>query len=117
MTLPSYFASEEEQAFTLNVIKNEVFCLANEFQELYANANPSWVESVENFWDEEADEPKEIYQWFIVSTWLAQHLSEIGEPLLKTDSSLLWGRTCCGQDIKLDGTIQRIYRRLEEMDK
>ena len=57
-------------------------------------------------------EPKEIYQWFIVSTWLANRLREIDQPVLDYMGLELWGRTCCGQGIALDGTFQNISRRL-----
>ena len=57
------------------------------------------------------DNPREIYQWFRVSSWLAGKLQEIGEPVLDNDFGYWWGRTCCGQAIILDGTMQQIARR------
>jgi hypothetical protein len=57
-------------------------------------------------------EPQEIYQWFIVSPWLAGKLSEDGQPVAEWKGLHWWGRTCCGQGIELDGTLQRISRSL-----
>ena len=110
--LESWFKSEEEREFTKNVIQNEIYCLGNEFQELYSKWNECWFDDVSNLFDEETGEDKEVMQWFIVSSYLADKLESIGEPVLRTDSTCLWGRTCCGQAIELDGTIQKIYRNL-----
>jgi len=32
----------------------------------------------------------------------------LGEPILESDYGTWWGRTCTGQAIQLDGTIQKI---------
>jgi hypothetical protein len=110
--LESYYKSKDEKNFVLRVIAQDIRCLGNELQELYANANECWWEDVVNYYDSD-DEPQDIMQWFIVSNWLAGKLEAIGEPVLHTDSCTLWGRTCCGQSIELDGTIQKIYRNLD----
>jgi hypothetical protein len=53
-------------------------------------------------------EPQEVYEWWLVSSWLAGELSAIGEPVIDNDYGYWWGRTCTGQAIKLDGTMQEI---------
>ena len=108
--MESYYKSEEEKQFVKNLIEREIYCLGNEFQELYSKQNEYWFEDTENMIDDN-DEFKEVFQWFIVSEYLAQKLSEINEPILTTSSHYLWGRTCYGQSIELDGTFQEIYRR------
>ena len=62
--------------------------------------------------DDPEPEIQDVMQWFIVSTWLANRLREIDEPVLDYMGLELWGRTCCGQGIVLDGTFQNISRRL-----
>jgi hypothetical protein len=57
-------------------------------------------------------EPQEIYQWYLVTDWLGDNLKAIGEPVLENDYGTWWGRTCCGQAIELDGTIQKIVDNL-----
>jgi len=111
MKLESYYNSPEEKIFVTNMIEREVYCLGNEFQELYSKANECWFENVANLYDED-EEPQEIMQWFVVSEYLAEKLESIGEPILSTDSHKLWGRTCYGQSLELDGTFQEIYRGL-----
>lgn len=54
------------------------------------------------------DEYQEILEWWLITKWLAEKLEHIGEPILETDYGFYWGRTCSGQAIILDGTIQRI---------
>ena len=56
-------------------------------------------------------EPQDIMEWWAVTEWLANHLIDIGEPVLDSDYGVWWGRTCSGQAIDMDGTIQRIVRR------
>lgn len=166
LKLEQWFQSEEEKTAVKNYIERDVYCLGNEFQELYSQVNECWFEDVtnlmtpiehtiedykdylrENHIDEDttlselremlaeydgedsdnygpydnyfnefiqelqdAQEMQEVMQWFIVSDWLASKLEEIGEPVLHTDNHRLWGRTCCGQSIELDGTLQKVYR-------
>ncbi len=61
-------------------------------------------------------EPQEIYQWYLVSDWLKDQLIRIGEPVLVNDYGNWWGRTCCGQSIECDGTIQTIVDNLMGRD-
>lgn len=53
-------------------------------------------------------EPQEIYEWWLVDEWLHDQLETIGEPVLTDGQSHWWGRTCTGQAIYLDGTLQKI---------
>ena len=55
---------------------------------------------------------QEIMQWFIVTDWLRVKLDHQGEPVVEYLGLNLWGRTCCGQGIELDGTFQNISRSL-----
>ena len=60
----------------------------------------------------ESFQPKEICEWWAVSEWLADKLYEIGEPVLYSGYGTWWGRTCSGQAIEMDGTIQKIVEGL-----
>lgn len=54
--------------------------------------------------------PHEILEWWIVSDWMADRLSERCEPVAKDFYGFnIWGRTCSGQAILLDGVICNIY--------
>ena len=54
------------------------------------------------------DNPKEIYEWYLVSDWLIDRLREINEPVIDNDYGEYWGRCCTGQAIYLDFVIQEI---------
>lgn len=53
-------------------------------------------------------EPKEIYEWWAVSAWLADKLSEKGEAMFDGPDCKIWGRCATGQAIALDHVIQTI---------
>jgi hypothetical protein len=55
-------------------------------------------------------EPQEIYEWWAVTPYLAERLSEVGQPILDNDFGKWWGRTCTGQAIYADGVIARLLR-------
>lgn len=73
------------------------------------------MEEFVNHLEEQTQEyPREIFQWFMVDSQMARLLEEIGQPILETESSYLWGRTCYGQSIILDGTFQRVHKHITE---
>lgn len=132
MKLESWFKSQEEKDFVKREIDGIMLC--NEFAELYLKSNDDCYDIITNIYvyecqtcgeqndeefeccDETVDDcvSQEIMQWFLVDSYLAKRLEEIGEPVLHTDSHTLWGRTCCGQAVELDGTFQKIYRNLDK---
>jgi len=70
--------------------------------------------------DEEIDRARddgagdqEIFEWWVVDSWLLDKLEAAGEPVLRTDFGDWWGRTCTGQAILLDGVIVKIYDGLK----
>ena len=65
---------------------------------------------------EPESEPQEIFEWWIVSKWLAQKLSAKGEPVLEWGNNWYWGRTCSGQAILLDGVISEICEEMEILE-
>ncbi len=52
--------------------------------------------------------PQEIFEWWLVSDWLADKLSQFEEPVLRTAYGTWWGRTTTGQAIKLDYVMRKI---------
>ena len=55
---------------------------------------------------------QEPLEWWQVTQWLYNHLRNLGEPVLDVEYGYFWGRTCSGQHILLDGTIQKIVEGL-----
>lgn len=58
---------------------------------------------------------REIYEYWIVSPWLARKLEERGEPILRDFLGIttIWGRCCTGQAILLDSVICSIYDKTQ----
>jgi len=59
------------------------------------------------------DSGKEVYQWFFISSWLAEKLLAKNEVIFDSWDGQIWGRTCCGQSIVLDSVIESIYDDLQ----
>ncbi len=53
----------------------------------------------------------DIYEWWGVNAELADDLIEIGDCVLKNQYGHWWGRSCTGQDILMDGTLQAVVRK------
>ena len=109
MTEQYYGYTKEQHEFAEREINK--LALANEFQELYAHKNECWTEDLSNFYNKDG-EMQEIFQWYLVDTYQAERLKDLGEPVLETADNYLWGRTCCGQAIILDGTFQNIHKAI-----
>lgn len=61
-------------------------------------------------WFEPDEEIEKAYEHWIISNWLADKLEAKGEMVTKDFLGLtIWGRTCTGQSIMLDGVIREIY--------
>lgn len=62
---------------------------------------------------EDAEDCEEVYEWWVVSPWLGEKLSESGEVVVDDYWGVtLWGRQCSGQAIHADGVIRNIVREL-----
>lgn len=68
----------------------------------------------EHYIDPETEEPVEIYEWWLVTPWLAEKLIAQGEVVFEFRHSWFWGRQCTGQSIQLDGILQKIALSLKE---
>lgn len=53
-------------------------------------------------------DPAEIFEWWRIDSFLCAQLRAIGEPVLDNDYGYWWGRTCTGQGMLMDGTLQKV---------
>jgi hypothetical protein len=53
-------------------------------------------------------EAAEVYEWWLISRWLCDELKSIGEVVLDNGYGRWWGRTCSGQQLIMDGTLQKV---------
>jgi hypothetical protein len=56
-------------------------------------------------------EDEEVFEWWRVSEWFARQLDAVGEVVLDNDYGQWWGRTCTGQGMLMDGTLQKVAAR------
>jgi hypothetical protein len=92
---------------------------ANKVQELEANLEAGqafdplhlkqWQLDLETLANAEP-EPQEIYEWWLVSNWLARKLEAKGEPILEAYGCVWWGRCMTGQSMMKDDVIREIYK-------
>lgn len=61
-------------------------------------------------------QPKEIYEWWIVSNFLCKELRKQDEAVIEWGNNCYWGRTCTGQAIMLDHVISVICEEMEILD-
>mgnify|MGYP003121487892 CR=1 FL=1 len=91
-----------------NIVDNEVYacisCLIGLLNE----------EERMEIWDREEGEGHEIFEHWIVSSWLGEHLENKGEVVHQIGSLEVWGRATTGQAIYMDGVILSIVRDLFE---
>ena len=69
-----------------------------------------YVEDTSNL----STKPQEVYEWWIVSNWMIEKLRVHGEVVIPHLN--IWGRTCTGQAIFLDGIISRICQEMGILD-
>lgn len=112
-----------EKADEMDVTRVYKYCADNDINELYELADCrgfgkvyinldkqgehdyavcDWEELAENQGIDLEQEPLETLEYWAVTNWLASKLNNTVETLGMT----IWGRTCSGQAIALDGDIQ-----------
>lgn len=65
---------------------------------------------------ENADGTREIFEWWVCSSWMIKKLKERGEAILETDFGDWWGRQTTGQAILLDSCISQICFDMEILE-
>jgi hypothetical protein len=61
-------------------------------------------------------EPQDVFEWWIVSDYLAEKLKERGEVIASDGWNSIWGRTTTGQAILLDYVISQIAEEMEILE-
>lgn len=106
-------SNERYQLEVSQFVEREVLaCQSSLVDELLAKEIFSW-DDIENIYSpENEEETQEIFEWWLVSSWIADKLKEKGEPILDNDYGIWWGRCCSGQAVYMDGVMQEIYNDL-----
>ncbi len=56
----------------------------------------------------------EVYEWWLVSSWMLSKLRAINEVIIDNEYGKWWGRCCTGQAIKLDQTIDKVIETMSD---
>jgi len=60
---------------------------------------------------EENNVERVVYEWWMVSPWMATALREEGQVTIMNASGNFWGRCATGQSLRMDGIFQRIAEK------
>lgn len=118
----------ENAPFTYDDIENLYVYNTDSFGELSEEEKKDKIEELQNVEEEDMEElesqiaelencesePQEIFQWFMVSEFLLNRLSEKGHCVISSEN--LWGRGTCGQAILLDHVISEICSEMEILE-
>ena len=94
------------------LVENHIFVNQTFLVEELLNKEILDFSDIENLYDSD-EEVKEIFEWWLVSDWLAYHLRKQNEVIIEYYGSYWWGRTCFGQAIAMDGNIKQIANKLD----
>ena len=61
--------------------------------------------------DEDGNMP-EVYEYWLITSWLGEKLKEQGELVTEFLNLVIWGRQTTGQAIYADGVIGRIAKKI-----
>ena len=69
----------------------------------------------ESLWDRisNTEEYDEVFEWWLVTPYIAELLKENGEVILADYDCYWWGRTIAGQALWMDYVIQKIAQQTE----
>lgn len=78
----------------------------------------SWEDLAEEqgFADDARDNAQEVLEHWIVTPWAARRLAELGEATGELFDFHIWGRTCSGQAILLDGVWGSLAASMEILE-
>ena len=99
--------TEQQQEFTERIVNREVFTICNE---LILEAD-EYVE-FDNSYDEEADEYKEIFVYYIVSDWLYEQLQDINACVTEYKGLYIWGRCDFNQGLDMNSELKQIAKNI-----
>ena len=103
--------TDKQQVFIDNIVNREVFTLCNELIEDEYDNYPNDI-LFDNCIDEETEEPKEIFCYFIVSEWLYKQLEKVGACITEFKGLYIWGRTDFGQGLNMNHELKQITKNI-----
>lgn len=100
------------------IIDKNVFCSQTSLVSKSFETEIFDLEDINNLFakerEEDEEQEQEIFEWVLVSDWLAENLDKQGEPVLFNDYGTWWGRTTFGQMYCMDTVIENIAKISKE---
>ena len=93
----------------IEVRTNGGICRALSKREMYTHLKEFDLDNIEWPRDTETGDPVEVFEWWIVSSFMGRKLLEKEELIIKSGTLTIWGRTTTGQHITMDSVIEDIY--------
>lgn len=113
--------TSEQADDKIEELENEIQSLSEDLTES-TNSGISWtiqsnidkrVELLEELQECEFENVSEVFEYHVVSIWLAEKLEELGEIVIYEYNLAIWGRTEQKQSIIKDEVISKICDKLE----
>jgi len=104
--------SEDEKERAVETFKIRLDEFEEEKESKLFEELDTFISELENL----ESESQEVLEWWAVSNWFAWKLKAEGQPIYDSGSVMVWGRTCSGQAILLDGVISRICEGMEILE-
>ena len=93
----------------IEVRTNGGICRALSKRGMYTHLKEFDLDNIEWPRDTETGDPVEVFEWWIVSSWLGRKLEAKDELIIKSGNLTIWGRTTTGQSMTIDSVIEDIY--------
>ena len=98
--------TKEQQEFVESIVNREVFTSCHE---LLSGGDYIYFD---NEYIEEEDTYKEIFQFFIVSNWLYEHLEKINACITEYKGLYIWGRCDFNQGLDMNSELKQITKKI-----
>lgn len=110
--------TDEEQTFIERMINRDVLTLCNELvsKGFEGAIDGEYLEFENSYYEENEEEGieegefKEMFQFFIVSDWLAKELREVKACVTSFLDFEIWGRCEYGQSLQMDYDLKRVVK-------
>jgi hypothetical protein len=93
----------------IEVRTNGGICRALSKREMYNHLKEFDLDNIDWPTDKETGDSVEVFEWWIVSSFMGRKLLEKEELIIKCGNLTIWGRTTTGQHITMDSVIEDIY--------
>ena len=100
--------TEEQQEFTERIVNREIFTICNE---LIFDSKEEYVE-FDNCYDDETEEHKEIFAYYIVSDWMYEQLQSINACVTEYKGLYIWGRCDFNQGLDMNSELKQIAKNI-----